>query len=237
MVDQVHSPVEKIFPDAEALARALAEEISSRLHAAVAERGGALLAVSGGRSPVHLFQVLSQANLPWHAITVTLVDERWVPANDEASNERLVREHLMVERAAAARFVPMKNSAAAPEAGAAACHAALAKLSLPFDVVLLGMGEDGHTASLFPRAHGLTEALDTTREALCAAIQPPTAPHPRMSLTLRALQSSRWLVLPLQGETKLRTYRKALEPGPVEEMPVRALLRQRVVPIEVWISS
>ncbi len=237
MVDQVHSPVEKIFPDAEALTRALAEEISSRLRAAVAERGVALLAVSGGRSPVPLFQLLSQADLPWSAITITLVDERWVPVNDEASNERLVRNHLMVERAAAARFVPMKYSTATPEEGAATCHAALARLSLPFDVVLLGMGEDGHTASLFPHAHGLTEALDTTRQALCVAIQPPTAPHPRMSLTLRALQSSRWLVLPLQGETKLRTYRKALEPGPVEEMPVRAILRQRVVPIELWISS
>lgn len=236
MVDQMHSPAEKTFADAETLTRALAEEISGRLHAAVTARGAALLAVSGGRSPLQLFQALAQAKLPWHAITVTLVDERWVPASDEASNERLVREHLMVGPAAAAHFVPLKNSAATPEEGAAACHAALAHLSLPFDVVLLGMGEDGHTASLFPHTHGLAEALDTDREALCAALRPSTAPHPRMSLTLRALQTSRWLVLPLQGEAKMRTYRKALAPGPVEEMPVRAILRQRVTPFELWIS-
>jgi 6-phosphogluconolactonase len=143
----------------------------------------------------------------------------------------------MVAHAATARFVPLKNSAATPEEGAAACHAVLAKLSLPFDIIVLGMGDDGHTASLFPQAPGLAEALDTGRDALCAAVRPQTAPHPRMSLTLRALQTARWLVLPLQGEAKLNTYKKALENGPIELMPVRSVLRQTKAPIEVWISQ
>lgn len=237
MADIAPRLVEKLFSDPEAQAITLADEIVKRLQAAVAERGGALLAVSGGRSPIRLFQLLSQADLSWHAVTVTLVDERWVSTDDEASNERLVRDNLMVGRAAAAQFVPLKNAAATPEEGATACHATLAKLSLPFDIVVLGMGDDGHTASLFPQAPGLQEALDTTREALCAAVRPQTAPHPRMSLSLRALQSSRWLILPLQGESKLHTYRQALEDGPVELMPVRAVLRQTKAPIEVWISN
>jgi 6-phosphogluconolactonase len=237
MAEIVHQTVEKMFADPEAQAIALAGEIGKRLHAAVVERGGALIAVSGGKSPIRLFQLLSQADLPWSAITITLVDERWVTPDNEASNERLVRDHLMVGHAAAAHFVPLKNGAATPEEGTAACDVALAKLSLPFDIVVLGMGDDGHTASFFPQAPGLIEALDTNRDALCAAVRPQTAPHPRMTLTLRVLQASRWLVLPLQGEAKMQTYRKALEDGPVELMPVRSVLRQTVAPVEIWISN
>lgn len=228
---------EKSFTNAEAMAAALAEEIAGRLKAGVTARGGAVLAVSGGKSPVRLFQLLAQADVPWSAVTVTLVDERWVPPTDEASNERLVYEHLLVGKAASARFVSLKTDAATPEAGAAECHAALARLTLPFDVIVLGMGDDGHTASLFPHAPGLAEALDTARPGLCAAVRPQTAPHPRMSLSLKALQSCRWLVLPLQGEGKLKTYRTALEDGPVEDMPVRSVLRQTAAPMEVWISN
>ncbi len=237
MAEIVHRLVEKKFADPEAQAIALAGEIAKRLHAAVAERGAALIAVSGGKSPIRLFQLLSQADLPWSAITVTLVDERWVAPEDEASNEGLVRKHLLVGRATAAKFLPLKNSAATPEEGVAVCNASLAKLSLPFDIVVLGMGDDGHTASFFPQAPGLAEALDINRDALCAAVRPQTAPHPRMTLTLWVLQSSRWLVLPLQGEAKLQTYRKALEDGPVELMPVRSVLRQTTAALEIWISN
>ena len=237
MANELHTPIERMFADAETQSVRLAKEISSRLKAAIAERGDALLAVSGGKSPIRLFQLLSQTDIPWSAVTITLVDERWVPPSDEASNEKLLRDNLLVGFAAAARLVTMKNPAATPEEGSAICHEALSKLSLPFDIVVLGMGDDGHTASLFPHAPGLTEALDTNRTSLCGAVRPATAPHPRMSLTLRALLSSRWLVLPLQGEAKVRTYRQALEAGPVEDMPVRAVLRQHVAPIEVWISN
>lgn len=237
MHDQAQGPVEKSFPDAETQSSALAAEVAKRLTQAVGARGSALLAVSGGKSPVRLFQLLSQTELPWQAVTVTLVDERWVDADHADSNARLVREHLLVGEAAAARFLPLKNAAATPEEGVAECNAALAKLPLPFDVVVLGMGDDGHTASFFPQAPGLAAALDTSSPMRCAGVRPQTAPHPRMTLTLRVLQESRWLVLPLQGESKLRTYRRALEDGPVELMPVRAVLRQTQAPIEVWIVN
>ena len=235
MSDQAKRPVEKTFEGAEAQAVALAAEIGERLQAAVAERGSATIAVSGGKSPIRLFQLLSKQSLPWSSITITLVDERWVLPSDDASNEKLVRDHLMVGAAAAAKLLPMKNAAATPEEGTAELNAALAKLSLPIDVVVLGMGDDGHTASLFPHAPGLDHALKT--KELCAGVRPQTAPHPRITLTLSALQASRWLVLPLQGDAKLHTYRTALEAGPIEDMPVRSLLRQVSAPIEVWIAN
>ena len=237
MADSPSARVEKTFANAEAQALALAEQVADRLREAIAQRGVALIAVSGGKSPIRLFQLLSAADLAWQSVTVTLVDERWVAPDHADSNERLVREHLLVGKAAPARFVSMKNAAATPEEGIPACNAELAKLPLPFDVVVLGMGDDGHTASFFPQAPGLTAALDTSSKSLCAAVRPQTAPHPRMTLTLRVLQESRWLVLPLQGESKLRVYRNALQDGPVELMPVRAVLRQTVAPIEVWLAN
>ena len=229
--------MEKKFPEAEKLAQSLADEISRRLAKAVSDRGMATLAVSGGRSPIRLFQLLSEAEVPWLSVVVTLVDERWVDPNDDASNEKLVRENLLVGKAGAARFMSLKNLEPTPEKGVPICHDRLAKISFPFDVIVLGMGDDGHTASLFPHAPGLAQALNSTRDELCAAVRPTTAPHPRMTLTLRALQSSRWLVLPLQGDAKLKTFRTAMEDGPIEDMPVRAVLRQMVAPIEVWISK
>lgn len=237
MPNQASGRVEKNFADAETQAVALATEIATRLTNAVGERGSALLAVSGGKSPVRLFQLLSQMDLPWQAVTITLVDERWVDADHADSNARLVREHLLVGKAAGARFLPLKNEAVTPEEGVPACSAALSRLPLPFDVVVLGMGDDGHTASFFPQAPGLAAAIDPVTPSLCAAVRPQTAPHPRMTLTLRVLQESRWIVLPLQGESKLRVYRNALEDGPVELMPVRTVLRQTQAPIEVWLAN
>lgn len=228
--------LEKKFPDAETQATTLATEISRRLTKSVSDRGIATLAVSGGRSPIRLFQLLSEAEVPWLSVIVTLVDERWVEPTDDASNEKLVRENLLVGKAGAARFVALKNNEETPEKGVPVCHDRLAKMPFPFDIMVLGMGDDGHTASLFPHAPGLAQALNSTRDELCAAVHPATAPHPRMTLTMRALQSSRWLVLPLQGEAKLKTFRMAMEDGPVEDMPVRAVLRQIAAPIEVWIS-
>lgn len=228
---------EKTFQDAARLIDALADEIRGRLQAAIAEHGKALLAVSGGRSPIPLFQKLTEADIPWEKVTITLVDERWVAPDDDDSNEKLVRQHLIKGRAGKARFVPLKNTASSPEAGVDACHAVLKDLPVPFDVVVLGMGDDGHTASFFPHAPGLAAALDANSQSMCAAVTPSTAPHQRMTLTLKALQNSRWLVLPLQGEAKLRRYRLACGEGPVEDMPVRSVLRQSSAPVEVWLAE
>ena len=226
--------VEHLFPDAEALTAALAERVSEALEAAVGARGRASLVVSGGRTPRPLFETLAQRDLPWSQVHATLADERWVDADSLDSNEGMLRPSLLQGQAAAVHFVPLKNEAPDPELGRAECAAALAGMPWPLDLVLLGMGADGHTASLFPRVAG--EALNPNCADTCRAVYPESAPHPRMSLTASALLASRVLILHFTGEEKLAVYRQALEPGPIEELPVRVVLRQPKVPVELWWS-
>ncbi len=217
------------FGDRRQLARELARSLAADLEAAVAERGAATLVVSGGSTPAPLFAELRRRVLPWDRVSVTLADERWVAAGDPASNEGLVRRQLLAEEAAAARWVGLKNDAPTPEAGRDECERQLARLPRPFDAVVLGMGADGHTASLFPAAAELAAGLDPESSRLCLAVRPPAAPHPRLSLTLAALLQSRRIVLHITGEEKWSVYRRALGEGPEAELPIRAVLRQAVL--------
>ena len=222
-------------PTASLLAQRLADHIATLLRDAIAERGQALIAVSGGKSPAMLFDALHDAALDWSKVTIAQVDERWVDPHHPDSNSNLVRDHLLQGAAAAAQFIPMTNDATDAYAGQSMCEEALNALALPFDIILLGMGEDGHTASLFPEAAELTTGLTT--DTLCLAVTPPAAAHQRMSLSLKGLLESSLLILQIGGAAKEAVYRTALGEGPVEDMPVRALLRQDAVPIEVWISE
>jgi len=230
------SPQAQRFSTPQALAEALAGRIAAELSRAIEARGKASLVVSGGRTPLALFEQLRQQPLPWSAVWITLADERWVPPDSPDSNEGLVRQGLLQGPASEAHFVGLWNPAPTPEAGQAACAKALEALPRPFEVVVLGMGDDGHTASLFPKAPQLAAALDLEGQALCLPIDPVTAPHPRMTLTLPALLASRWIVLHLVGETKWQVYQQASTPGPVNELPVRAVLQQTKVPIDVYWS-
>ncbi len=228
--------IEHRCTDAEAATAALADAIIDRLRTALTERGVASLVVSGGKSPVPLFARLRAADLDWSRVWITLADERWVDPSSPDSNERLLREHLLVDRAAAARFVALKSAFATVADGLAASAAALATIPRPFDVVVLGMGEDGHTASLFPGAAGLAAALALDNSASLAAITPPAAPHPRISLTLSALLDARCLMLPLAGATKLAIYQQARETPDAMRWPVSAVLTQQRVSVEVWLG-
>lgn len=226
------------FEDSAVMAAALADEIAQRLTRAVGERGVASLVVSGGGTPRPVFKALSGRPLAWDRVVVTLADERWVDPRAAESNERLVRRTLLTGHAAAARFVPLKTDHLMPETGEAACNAALGDIARPFDVVLLGMGDDGHTASLFPGAAELTAALDpATARSACAvrpARYPAAAPYPRMSLTLAALLDSAWIVLLIAGAGKKTVYDQALAGEDTDHMPVRAVLHQTRVPIDVY---
>lgn len=226
---------EHCFPDSAAAAVSLADAIAARLGEAIATRGTAVIALSGGRSPAAVFHALRDRPIDWCKVVVAQVDERWVPTDHPDSNSALIASNLLVGAAGQARFVPMKNAAPDPYAGQPECEAALRALPRPFDIVLLGMGEDGHTASLFPGATELANGLSTN--ALCLAVTPPAAPHPRMSLSLTGLLDSRLLVLQIGGKAKEAVYRQALGGGTVEDMPVRAILQQTKVPVEVWISG
>lgn len=227
------APVVTAFRDAAELDRALARHVAVRLVLGIAARGVATLAVSGGRTPVGFFEELSREPLAWSRVSVTLADERWVDPEHPDSNERLVRTHLLKNAAAAARFVPLKNAAATPEAGAGAAAAALHELPLPFEVAVLGMGEDGHTASLFPGAAELAAGLGAAASP-CLAVNPPEAAHPRLSLTLGALLNSHHIVVQIAGEAKLGVIRRAFQAGPAAELPIRAIIHQRRVPVDVF---
>jgi 6-phosphogluconolactonase len=170
-------------------------------------------------------------------VWITLSDERWVEVTSESSNERLVRDNLLTDLAATARFVGLKNPAATPEAGADWAWRALSRVPHPFDVVVLGMGEDGHTASLFPGSLALARALDAAEPPGCVAVNSLTAPHARVSLNLAALLDSRRIVLHIEGEKKWQVYQRARAVGSVAELPVRAILQQREVPVDVYWSA
>ncbi|WP_077999132.1 6-phosphogluconolactonase [Edwardsiella tarda] len=219
---------------AQALNEQLADDIAARLRQGIAARGQASLVVSGGRTPLGLFARLSQQALDWSRVTITLADERWVAPQDEASNERLVREHLLQGAASAARFIGLKNDAATPFVGAVASEAALAAIPRPFDVVILGMGDDGHTASLFPGAENLFPALAMDSGRVCMGMTPLTAPLDRITLTLPALLDSRQIYLHLVGDTKRQVYLQAVGGVEVNEMPIRAVLQQSRTPVDVY---
>ena len=219
-----------------AQARQLAEAVAAQLRHAIATRGHALLAVSGGKSPIALFEHLRQQPLDWISVTVLLADERCVPHTHADSNTALVRQHLLQDGAAAATFVTFFDTLDAIDTLAAAANQRLAALHWPLDVAVLGMGEDGHTASLFPAAPGLDTALHTT--AHVAWVRPDAighAPHPRLTLTLPTLQAARQLHLSLAGPAKQAVYRQALA-QPDAALPVSLLLHRPAHPFSVWLA-
>lgn len=227
-------------PDALTLAQDLARRVAEALRAGLAQRGQALLVVSGGSTPVPFFEALSQAPLDWSRVSITLADERWVPPDHADSNERLVRAHLLRGLAAQARFVPLKNEESSVERGLPGIESTVAALPWPADAVVLGMGGDAHTASLFPRAPELAQALDGTRPERCLAVGVPAAPNvpvPRISLSRCALLDARWLALHVTGRAKWFVLEQALKPGPLEDMPVRLALHQSKVPCQVFYAD
>lgn len=228
---------QRLFDSDVAMARALAAAVADALRSGLAGRGCASLAVSGGRSPVPFLEALSAETLDWSRVAVTLVDERWVAPDSADSNEALVKCHLMQGHAAAARFVPLKTPAESPEAGVAAALALRAELPRPFDAVVLGMGEDGHTASLFPDAAGLPVALDMTGDAELACIHPPVAPHARITLTLAGLLATRRLFVQAGGARKRDVLERAAIQGDPLLLPIAAVLQQRKVVPELFFCA
>jgi 6-phosphogluconolactonase len=224
------------FANAAAMTEALALDITGALQDGLAAGRGASLAVPGGRTPVALFERLSRAELDWDDVWVTLTDERWVDTTNASSNEKLVRDHLLRDLAAEANFVGLKNASADARAGAHASWSSVAEIPRPFDFMLLGMGDDGHVASLFPASPGLAVALDTAQPPRCIAMTAPVEPRQRLSLNLRALLDSRRIAVVITGKEKWATYERARVHGPASEMPVRALLQQQNVPVSVYWS-
>jgi 6-phosphogluconolactonase len=222
-----------LYADAAHCAQALAVAVADTLCETLRRRSTASLIVSGGRTPIPFFEALAAQDLPWSKVVLSLADDRWVPPDHADSNERLVRAHLLRGRAAAARFVPLVDAAQTPEQHLAAAERGLVQVPHPYDVIVLGMGDDGHTASLFPGAPGTAEALDRSRPQRLAAVTPSTAPHRRISFTLRALLDARLLVLHLSGAGKAAVLEAAAHSTPALH-PIAAVLQQDVVPLQLF---
>jgi len=214
------------YPSREALMRKLADRLATRLRALIAEKGRASLAVPGGTTPALMLTVLGAADLPWDKVAVTLTDERWVPVSSQRSNQRLLSETLFKGAAAAAEFAPLYGGTAEPETGLGAVETTLRQVILPLDVAVLGMGADMHTASLFPGAVGLEEALSPDAPPVVAIRAPKGqggAEEPRITLSAPVLAAAERHLL-ITGQEKRAALNKALSLKDPKKAPVCAVL-------------
>jgi len=221
----------------------LAQDIAQRLATAIQARGFAVLSVSGGKSPVALFEALRVIDIDWSRVRITLVDERCVPRSHPDSNALLVQTHLLQDLAAKAQLVFMVTRASEPldTPAAQATAAGIALLAAgPADVLVLGMGSDGHTASLFPEAPNLADALDLRNTQTCVAIElshpPANAPYARITQTLAQILSARHIVLPLTGADKLNTLQQAWKQA-TPTLPISFVLQQTQTPVALWLAN
>jgi 6-phosphogluconolactonase len=222
------------FESGAALASGLADKVAETLSDAVAARGSASIAVSGGSTPKAFFQALSSRSIAWDKVTITLVDERFVPPDNPRSNHLLVKANLLKDKAAAANFVPLYQPAEDAEKSAIIASEETRGIDDPFDVVIVGMGGDGHTASFFPGGNNLKLALDPKTPRGIITMEAEGAGEPRLTFTFSSLQDARLLVLHIEGEGKKEVLAKAEQPGDETEMPIRAILRRATSPVQIY---
>jgi 6-phosphogluconolactonase len=221
------------FENTSALDAELVKKVVDLLAKAIEHHGSASLVVSGGRTPKGFFHLLSQEFLEWPKVTVTLADERWVDADHKDSNEKLVQENLLINEAHAARFMALKNLASSASSGEVSIGQDLSTIGR-FTVVILGMGDDGHTASLFPGSKTLSAGLDMESGRQCLAVQPLDAPYERMSMTLPRLLDSEQIIVHVSGENKGKVLAMADAGDDPFKLPIRAVLQQTTTPVVVY---
>ena len=219
------------FSDANLLNSDLANQIKNSLCEAITLRGRAYLVVSGGKTPIELFKLLAQKDLPWDKVTITLADERCVGANDPDRNERLVKDFLLQYKAHQAQFISLYNEHVQIEESLKLVELQIDSLPT-FDVVILGMGEDGHTASLFPCSDELESGLDDEAQSLLL-VHPRTAPYQRVTLSKRRLLNSRMIFVHLIGKKKRIVFSQALVNDNPKVMPISAFINNQNANIQV----
>jgi 6-phosphogluconolactonase len=219
------------FDNRPELASALATTIAGHLADAIAARGAGFIAVSGGSTPALLFAELSHVPIDWAKVTVTLIDERLVPADQPRSNAKLVADKLLQGPAAAATFVPLYQGTDDGEEAAQRARAELAKLPWPLDVAILGMGPDGHTASFFPDAPNVAELLAADAELLVLPVESAAAQEHRLTLTLGKIVGAGFVALHIEGPDKKQVLDKVLAG---EELPIRKAIEASPRRVEIF---
>jgi len=220
---------ESRYAASSAAADLLAGQLETRL--ATNPQTLASLVVSGGSTPGPCFDQLSTKEFDWSRVTVLPSDERWVPGDSPDSNERLIRERLLQADAAKGKVLPFYREGVVATKAPRLIEQDLVDLDRPFSAALLGMGEDGHFASLFPDFAGLPDALDPTCTAQCIIVQTAGSPHLRISLTLSALLDSACIVLLIFGDAKRAVFRAAADGG--SGYPIESLLKHVRTPLTV----
>lgn len=223
---------EHVFDDRRLASEAAAEFLAEHLERRLEGQPHASLIVTGGSSPADCYEALSKKELDWDRTNIVLSDERWVPPDSEDSNERLVRETLLKDKAAGAILTPMYADDVSIEEQCERLDETLGPIGVPFSAALLGMGEDGHFASLFPDADNLDVGLDGDTSNYCLPVKTAASPHPRVSLTLAAISRSDAIALLIFGEAKKAVLEDARKHK--GKYPVSALIRQKRAPIHVF---
>ncbi|MGQ3889478.1 6-phosphogluconolactonase [Legionella sp. CNM-1927-20] len=221
------------FNDSASLNSYFCNKLKSILTEAIAIRGHAYLVVSGGKTPQSLFNLLSEADLAWDKVTILLADERWLPVSSNDSNEGMLKRHLLINKAAKAKYISLLPKSNELEKNIEEITARLDCLP-QFDAVILGMGEDGHTASLFPCSKEIQAGLTTDTSVI--VVKPTTAPYTRISLTKNRLLNSRFIFLLLVGGNKLAVLKEAASGQDTLAMPVRAFLHNPAIELQVMFS-
>ena len=223
-----------VFPSPGALAEALAGAVAAALAGAIARRGQALLAVSGGTTPKLFFHALSKQALDWGKVTVIPVDERFVPPEHERSNEALVRRHLIKGKAGNADLLGLWRATTTAQEATRLALQDIARLPTPLDVVVLGMGTDGHTASFFADAEEFDLLVDPICPKPVRAVHAVSAGEPRLTLTLPPIAQARFLALHIEGPEKPAVLDRALAGAPATELPIRAVIDHAVGPLHIF---
>ena len=229
MMNKIHT-----FKSQNELIENLSLKIIRALSLALGQRDSATLLLSGGSTPKPLFERLSTFNIAWNKVNIALVDERWINEDHKDSNALLVKTYLLKNHAKEANFVPMYQENTKAQDSEYVCSQLYKNKLFPFDVTILGMGDDGHTASLFPNNVKLKEAYDENNELLCVHMKPDIAPYDRMSLTKKAILSSSNVYLHFEGSKKQEVFKKALKEEDITITPISSILNQNEKTVEVF---
>ena len=221
-------------PDFDSLSTTVAETLARACAEAIESRGNAVLALAGGSTPMPVYRRLAETELDWSRIDLLPGDDRWVAHDDPACNLQAMRSAFSD---VAANFRTLTPEQPEDEPDIRVAEATLAELREPFDACVLGMGADGHFASLFPGAAGLAEALDPAGTVPAVVVHPSPlpadAPFARISLTLSRILASRRLLVLIRGEDKRKVLQNALSSADPQRFPISALLHHAGDALEI----